>query len=248
MPKTPQSARPAATPPTLPARRAYTEDSRDIAASFLFILPVLIAYELGVVWLRLDAINWAHGLVRYVLAPLGPAEPFLFAAVITACAVLAQLRADRLRIDAELFGLMLVESLVYAVAMVLVCSLAARQMLLVSLGSGRELMSNLVLSAGAGVYEEMLFRVVLMGGLYHGLKRCRGVAAWRAAAIAIIGSSMIFSACHHIGPYGEVFAWAPLVYRFGLGVLFATIYIYRGLGIVVYTHAFYDVFCLVSAQ
>ncbi|NQT87933.1 CPBP family intramembrane metalloprotease [bacterium] len=247
MPRTQTSASEAVPPPALPAKRAYLEESRDLATGFLFILPLLIGYELGVVWLRSDVINWAHGLIRHALGALGPAEPFLFAAVIASLVVLAQLRADRLLVDAEMFGLMLVESLLYAAAMVIVCSIAAQRMLLVSLGRGSELVSNLVLSAGAGVYEEVLFRVVLMGGLYHGLKRCRGVVAWRAAVIAIVGSSLVFSACHHIGPYGELLAWAPLVYRFGLGVLFAGIYIYRGLGIVVYTHAFYDVFCLISA-
>jgi membrane protease YdiL (CAAX protease family) len=247
MARTQTRSRATAKPPALPVARSYLIESRDFATGFLFILPLLIVYELGVVLLRSDAINWAHGLIRQLLGTFGPAEPFLFAAVVAALVVLAQLRADRLRVDAELYGLMLVESLLYACTMALLCSMAAQQMLLVSLGVGRDLGCRLVLSAGAGVYEEVLFRVVLLGALYHGLKRCQGVSAWRAATIAIVGSSLIFSACHHIGPYGDALAWAPLVYRFGLGVLFAGIYIYRGLGIVVYTHALYDVFCSLSA-
>lgn len=246
MAKTQTSARTTTEPPALPAARSYLAESRDFATGFLFILPLLIAYELGVVLLRSDAINWAHGFIRQLLGTFGPAEPFLFAAVVAALVVLAQLRADRLRVDAELFGLMLVESLLYACSMALLCSVAAQRMLLVSLSTGEGLARNLVLSAGAGVYEEVLFRVVLLGALYHGLRRFQGVAPWRAATIAIVGSSLIFSACHHIGPYGDALTWAPLVYRFGLGVLFAGIYIYRGLGIVVYTHTLYDVFCSLS--
>ncbi|MFP4057532.1 MAG: CPBP family intramembrane glutamic endopeptidase [Candidatus Brocadiia bacterium] len=237
-----KTTRARATPPPLPLALTYLDESRDFATGFLFILPLLVGYEIGLALLRSDVINWAHGITRMVFRTFGPAEPLLFAGVVATLMVLALLRADRLRVDAELYGLMLAESVVYACGIGLACSFAARRMLASRAPAvERTVASDVVLSVGAGVYEEVLFRVVLLGALYYALKRWAKVRPGLAAFLAIFASSVIFAACHHIGPYGEPLAAAPLFYRFGLGVLFAAIYIYRGLGIVVYTHALYDV-------
>mgnify|MGYP000421619486 CR=1 FL=1 len=221
----------------------YLRESREFATGFLFILPLLLGYEVGILLLRSDVINWAHGIIRLVFHVFGPAEPAVFAGVIAALAWLALRHIERRRVDAELYGLMLVESVVYACAMGLVCGAVARRLLVMgTLGPGRHIARDVVLSVGAGVYEEALFRVVLMGALYYGLKLWSGLPPGWVAGVSIVVSSLAFAACHHIGPYGDPLEAGLLAYRFGMGVLFAGLYIYRGLGIVVYTHALYDVF------
>ncbi len=225
----------------------YARESRDFGTGFLFILPLLIGYEVGILLLRSEVINWAHGIIRLVFHVFGPAEPVVFAALIAALAWLALRRAERRRVDAELYGLMLLESVIYACAIGLVCGVAARRLLLgAAAGPGRNLATDIVLSVGAGVYEEVLFRVILMGALYYGLKLWSGLAPGAAAFISIVLSSLAFAGCHHIGPCGDPLEWGRLAYRFLLGVIFAAIYIYRGLGIVVYTHALYDIFVSLS--
>jgi len=245
MPKAKRQAR--AAPPPLPLALRYVRESRDFATGFLFILPLLIGYEAGIVLLRSDVINWAHGIIRLVFHLFGPAEPALFAGLVAGLVVVALRRAERLRIDAELYGLMFAESLVYACGLGLACSFAARRILLMgAAGGANSLATDLVLSVGAGVYEEVLFRVVLLGALHFALKRWAGVRPGLSAFISIAVSSLAFAACHHIGPYGDPLEAGRLVYRFGMGVVFAAIYIYRGLGIVVYTHALYDVLVSIS--
>jgi membrane protease YdiL (CAAX protease family) len=234
-------------PPPLPLALRYLRESQDFATGFLFIVPLIVGYEAGLVLLRSDVINWAHGIIRLVFHLFGPAEPVLFAGLAACLVVLALRRAERLRIDAELYGLMLAESVVYACGLGLVCSFAARRLVLMGTPeAGRTLAHDLVLSVGAGVYEEVLFRVALLGALYYLLKRWGRVKPGLAAFVSIVLSSLAFAACHHIGPYGDPLEPARLAYRFGMGVLFAAIYIYRGLGIVVYTHALYDIFVSLS--
>jgi len=235
------------TPPPLPLALTYLDDSRDFATGFLFIVPLLVGYEIGVALLHPGVVNWAHGLIRMVFTTFGPLEPVLFAGLVAALVVVALRHAERLRIDAELYGLMLAESVVYACGLGLVCSFVARRMLVTGAGLGtRALANDVVLSVGAGVYEEVVFRVALLGAIYHGLKASRKVNPGIAAFVAIVVSSTLFAACHHIGPCGDPLEAARLVYRLGMGVVFAGIYIYRGLGIVVYTHALYDVFVSLS--
>lgn len=225
----------------------YLRDSRDFATGFLFILPLLIGYEVGVLLLRSEVINWAHGLIRTVFLVFGRAEPLVFAALIAGLAWLALRHARRRRLDAELFGLMFIESLACAVALGLLCRLAAGILLPGgNLGAGRNVARDIVLSVGAGVYEEVVFRVVLMGAIYYGLKVWSHLRPGWAAAISILVSSLAFALCHHVGPYGDRWVAGLLAYRFILGVLFAALYIYRGLGIVVYTHALFDIFVSLS--
>ena len=64
-----------------------------------------------------------------------------------------------------------------------------------------------------------------------------------ALGIAFVASSLAFSAAHHlIG--GEPFRVGVFTYRFFCGMIFATIYQLRGLGVAVYTHALYDLYVL----
>jgi len=239
-----KQAKPA--PPPMPLAITYLRESRDFATGFLFIVPLLVGYEVGIALLRPDVVNWAHGIIRLVFHTVGWAEPVLFAGLVAMLVVLALSRAERLRIDAELFGLMLAESVVYASALGLVCSAVTRRLVPMGMlcgcpSGGGSLALDVVLSVGAGVYEELLFRVALLGALYYVLKRWVLKKPSAGMFVAIVVSSLVFSLCHHIGPYGDPWEAGRMVYRFVMGVAFAAIYIYRGLGIVVYTHALYDV-------
>jgi hypothetical protein len=106
--------------------------------------------------------------------------------------------------------------------------------------------NSLVLSVGAGTYEELFFRVLLMGGVLYGLKftQLSRVAQW---AIAVIGTSFIFSAFHY-WPIGmDAFDLWSFSFRFVLGIFFAGLYVARGFAVAAYTHAIYDVMILVPA-
>jgi hypothetical protein len=68
-----------------------------------------------------------------------------------------------------------------------------------------------------------------------GLKRTANIA------LAIIGSALIFSAFHYVGPYGDQLTLGSFTFRAVAGVLLSGIYVARGFGIVAWTHAIYDI-------
>jgi membrane protease YdiL (CAAX protease family) len=105
-----------------------------------------------------------------------------------------------------------------------------------------DLLTQLMISLGAGIYEELLFRVLLVSALAWLMGR---VFRWRpnvAAAFAVLIGALIFSAFHYIGPYRDDLALASFTFRTVAGVLFSGLYLLRGFGITAWTHALYDVF------
>jgi membrane protease YdiL (CAAX protease family) len=108
-------------------------------------------------------------------------------------------------------------------------------------GSGAPL-DVLVISAGAGFHEELIFRLVIMGGLAWLLTGVMGQR--RAWLVALVVSSLAFSIAHHIGPAGEAFTFGAFVYRALAGAFFALVYQIRGFAVAAWTHALYDVYVL----
>ena len=119
---------------------------------------------------------------------------------------------------------------------------------------------GLVMSLGAGFYEELAFRVILFGlgakllvwlvarekyGLFAvgvGRPSTRAMAlmfVWAAASAAI------FSGVHYIGAYGDAFQLTSFTFRMFLGLALTLIYTTRGFAAAVWTHALYDVWVLV---
>lgn len=106
--------------------------------------------------------------------------------------------------------------------------------------------TRLMLSVGAGLYEELLFRVLLVAGL-AGL--ARAIFGWRPAIAGVwatLVGAFLFSAAHYIGPYGDRLTLYSFVFRMIAGVFFSALYLLRGFGITAWTHALYDAFLLVA--
>ena len=104
--------------------------------------------------------------------------------------------------------------------------------------------TRVMVSLGAGLYEELLFRVILVSALAYVARR---LFRWRpgvAAAFATIAGALLFSAAHYIGAFGDRLTLESFLFRAISGVFFSAIYLWRGFGIDAWTHALYDVFLL----
>ena len=148
----------------------------------------------------------------------------------------------------KLFAPMLLESSVYAFFMGGVIQLLItrfdRLVPILAFGDPGAL-GIIVISAGAGFHEELVFRAGLLAGLMRLFSRPGSSIGRLAGALwALAISSMVFALVHHIGPGGEPWSSMAFVYRTLAGGLFGLIYIYRGLGVAVWTHALYDVYVL----
>ena len=107
------------------------------------------------------------------------------------------------------------------------------------------LMTQMTVSLGAGLYEELLFRVLLTSGLAMAVRVVLGVVGG-VGLVASVGSALIFSAFHYVGPYGDALALPSFAFRAIAGLFFSGLYLTRGFGVTAWTHALYDIFLLVG--
>ena len=108
--------------------------------------------------------------------------------------------------------------------------------------AGYSLATQVMISLGAGIYEELLFRVILVSGLALLGRKVFGWSLTAAGVFAVGLGALIFSAFHYIGPYGDRFTLGSFAFRTVAGLLFSGLYLLRGFGITAWTHALYDVF------
>jgi hypothetical protein len=94
---------------------------------------------------------------------------------------------------------------------------------------------------GAGVYEEMLFRLLLLPPVLLLVAR---LAARPAVGVgsAVLLTSLLFAAAHYVGPHGEPFEAFSFAFRLSAGAFFALVFVYRGFGVAAGAHALYDIF------
>ena len=234
--------------------REYWATSRSHRHSLLFALPLLLLYELleavapvrtsgGVIRNGADVL--LTGLFTWLLGPRGP---LVFMALVIGGALWLIVRDKKGgRVSASTLAAMLGESIVLALMFGLVVGTATAQLVgpLRSLAAGGGLdggpLSRLTLSLGAGLYEELLFRVVIVALLALGFRLLFGASRTTAGVAATIIGALMFSAFHYIGPFGEPLRLESCVFRALAGLAFSALYLTRGFGITAWTHALYDV-------
>lgn len=214
--------------------------------SAVLVFPLFLVYQVGILGGRGQ--NGVDLLTRQLVAvaerDVSNYLAVLAIALIAYAAVLVVL-SRRGRFHPRVFAPMLLESSLYALAMGSIIVFVMHRFLgalpglsIATPGVG----DAIVISAGAGFHEELVFRVLLMGGLAWALTGLTGERrAWMAALVV---SSLVFSLAHHVGPAGEAFSFAAFTYRTLAGAFFAIVYRVRGFAVAAWTHALYDLYVL----
>ncbi len=102
-------------------------------------------------------------------------------------------------------------------------------------------LDDLLLSVGAGIYEELVFRLIVISLLTFLLIDVLGVKQVPGVALAVILSSMMFAA-HHYPPIGaDAWSAGEFGFRAVAGGFLAVIFVVRGFGLAVGCHVVYDV-------
>ena len=112
--------------------------------------------------------------------------------------------------------------------------------IILSAGSSTQLWEQIMLSLGAGVYEEFLFRVALISGSVFVFEKVFEFKRVSALSAGVVISAFIFSLFHYFGSLGDTFYFSTFTYRFVAGILLGGLYILRGFGVTAYTHSLYD--------
>lgn len=249
---------------TLPAtRRTYWHDSRAPRYSLTFALPLLVLYE-ALAALLSDGGNGVRNgadvlLKSPFLALLGARGQLAFGALLVGTMlvlIVRDARRERGGLRGATFVAMFAESVVLAGVFGTVVGLLTAQVVGAMTGGGIGLAAAsplegigwptaLMVSLGAGLYEELLFRVLLVSALLWGGKKLLGWGPLASAVLAVVVGALVFSAFHYVGPYGDRLELGSFVFRAIAGVAFSTLYVVRGFGITAWTHALYDVMLLV---
>lgn len=112
--------------------------------------------------------------------------------------------------------------------------------------------NKLAIAAGAGLYEELLFRGLGLGGLALLLTMVfRRVAAPLTAdrlafLLALLLSSAAFALAHGLDGNTDAFAVDILAFRVLAGIAFGLLYAFRGLAVAAYSHFAYDALFLLT--
>ena len=242
----------------LPAtRRNYWNDSRSPRYSLTFALPLLALYEglAAALAQSTDGVrNGADVILKSAFnAAFGTRGPLIFGVLLLGIMVALITRDRRRSKDAlklSTFAIMLGESVLLAGAFGVVVGLLTAQLVAplqrLALGPLDQVAwpTALMVSLGAGLYEELLFRVILVSALLWSAKRIFGWGPVASGLFATMVGAFIFSAFHYVGPFGDQLQLGSFVFRAIAGVAFSALYIVRGFGITAWTHALYDVMLL----
>jgi CAAX prenyl protease-like protein len=239
---------------------SYWHAARAPRYSLTFALPLLLVYEVLAFTLSGSEFsgvrNGADVLLKTIFVALGGRNGLVvFGALLVGGGawIVVQDRRKSAKMDSRVFVLMAVETIVYALVFGLVTSTltgllvgipVARQLASPALGSlvGSSLATQVMISLGAGIYEELLFRVILVSALAWLGRRVFGWSVTAAGVFAVGVGALIFSAFHYVGPYGDRLNLGSFAFRTVAGLLFSSLYLLRGFGITAWTHALYDVF------
>ncbi|NNJ27159.1 CPBP family intramembrane glutamic endopeptidase [Alienimonas chondri] len=243
---------------------SYFARTRRPIVCLAFLAPLLAAYEVGVIWLASSGepvLGGAGGWLRWSLAEAGTGAAFALPLIVAGALLGWNFYGHhRWEVRWDTLGGMLGESLL-AASLLIAAALGVRS-LIASEDAGsddtatgaaitvdlaeeperaapRSTGARLVGSIGAGVYEELLFRLTLLP-LAYGLFRLLRCGPKGAAVLAVVSSSLLFALCHHLGPHGEIPAAAPFLFRTAAGCVLAALFWWRGFGVAVGAHAAYD--------
>jgi membrane protease YdiL (CAAX protease family) len=244
---------------TKPVLTSYWRISREPRTAFVAVLPLFVFYQLGILVSGGlgNGVDFVSGTLFAVVNRSMPLYLGIQALVFIGFVFAVRHMKKAGALKPTVVPFMLAESAVYALLFgtavtTLVRSLGLGKLLFISgtaMAAGSpmselNIIQKLVSSAGAGLYEELVFRVLLMGGLLWLMDKIK-LHRVVAAIVAVVVSSVIFSAVHHVGAMGEAFTMSAFTYRVFAGVMFAVIYRIRGFAVAAYTHAFYDVWVMV---
>ncbi len=235
----------------MPSKTSYFRRV-NLLTSLLLVFPIFFIYQVGVL-ASPSAYNGADLVTAQLLRLLHGQYGVYFlvnAVLALAFAITIVVLRKKNEFELRLFVPVLIESSVYALFMGSLILFLMQNVLHVPPGLSTAagpanvgVLGKIILSFGAGVHEELVFRLIMVTGFIAFCSRLLGLGRALSITIAFLLSSALFSAAHHVIG-GEPWAIGVFTYRLLCGLVFASIFEVRGFAVAVYTHALYDVFVL----
>ena len=248
---------------------SYLESTSHPLYALVFLMPLVGIYEIGTILVNTDAIahtqarvaafTWLMGLAEWIgmNRSLAFAFPGLVVMIILLCWHLSSHYPWRIKLG--WLGWMAVESVLLSLPLFALGAVinSSNTFAVIDNGSGGEIGSywaNIVTSVGAGIYEELVFRLILVGLIIVVLEDVLKVKVSIATFIAVFVSAGLFAAHHYLGFQGgqiarlEEFKLGGFIFRAAAGLYFALIFRFRGYGITAGTHGAYNIIYFTITQ
>ncbi len=104
-----------------------------------------------------------------------------------------------------------------------------------------QVIDGVIVSAGAGLHEELVFRLLSIGlvarlWLGRDWRKCK-----RQLVILLVATSIAFALAHYMV---EPFTISSFIFRTVSGLIFGTLFLLRGFAVAAWTHALYDLWVI----
>ena len=233
-----------------PSNIRYSELSKQPLYMLVFLFPLIIFYEIALYSTGSSSGNQiqikAHDhLVRFFEKFDMPPTQGLWLggiAIITTLFIWHLFTNNRWKIKFRVIGLMALESILFAIPLLLFGTVlggyiaVATPSEITSLG----IFDKVAISIGAGLYEELLFRMIIIAGVHTVVCNFFKRSELVGLAIGIFTSALLFALYHDLPNAGSLSALV-LFFFFTAGLYLGFLYVIRGFGIAAATHASYDV-------
>lgn len=239
-------------PPPGPVRR-YLKESSNLLNSLILVLPLFVIYQIGVLTTGgvQNGVDFVTGFLRFTLFGGNNLAYILFNfGVLAALGLGVFFLRKKESFNPKILGFVIIESTIYGLLLggiigTILSKVGISPSLAAGAAAGLGPLDNFVLSLGAGLYEELVFRLILLGGSVWLMTKVARIKSVWAVIGAVIVTSLIFSGIHYVGSMADDFTLYSFAFRFLAGAIFAGLFYARGFAVAVYTHAIYDVFVLV---
>lgn len=230
----------------------YFNTTHTLLYSYLISLPLLLAYEILIYIsqpasdqvVRISVDVWVKTLFSYFSHDV--LSITLIVAALLGIFVVYKERERLSSLKPAFFMGMLLEATAYAFLLSLIISSTVQGLLQILPSDPIEqlgILQQFALSLGAGLYEELFFRVILVSTLLFIFKRVFSKKFFAISASMIL-AAIIFSLVHFVGALGDDFSLGAFLFRFLFGLALNGLYIWRGFGMAAWTHAIYDIMVL----
>lgn len=221
------------------------------------LLPLVILYEAAIP-LATDRTRFYHRIdawSQWALSQIGLTGTFLPGVLILGTLLACHIvRRDPWRFHWADVGRLAGESLLWVVplfVLFLLFTLPVGQLVAAGLqitsGDEADLFSSAILSIGAGLFEEFVFRLALVSLLLWVLQRLLAVPADASQLVSVCFAAAVFASAHFFGSGAETFTYLGFLFRAAAGIYLGAVFILRGFATGAIVHAGFNILLSIYA-
>lgn len=232
------------------SRRAntYYQQTRRPLNNLVVVLALLVFFHVGAAFYGTELLLVAPLYLRKAFYMLGAPAAFV-PAIPVVLVLLAQhlLHRDKWEVQPHAVAGMIGESIIWTIPLIALSYVTGRIMAATGAAGHDTLLRSILIAAGAGVYEEFLFRMMAISLLLLLLVDVCGLKKDPMTVLAVLAAAVLFGLCHFDVLGGAYkFQWRQFIFLSVAGILWGALFLFRGFAIAAGSHMVWDIFAFVA--